>query len=126
MGIQIVACCDRCRQAATSDTYFGPLTDEEYAARVLAEHGPAEADRLAEMHKAIAGSAGWRRRAASGYTLHAVRRRHGMTCIVIGDETGWRWQVWRDGEHRALRSIQGPPAPNAGEAVRLASALAGG
>jgi hypothetical protein len=114
-------CCDECRWVAAGGRR-GPLTDDEYAAWVEYQHGPAEADRLAEMYKAIANHDGWRRQAASGYNLHAIRRQGDTTSIVIGDETGWRWQVWRG--HKAIRSILGPPAASAEEAFRLADEFA--
>jgi hypothetical protein len=114
-------CCDECRWVAAGGRR-GPLTDDEYAAWVLFQYGPVEADRLADMYKAIAGRDGWRRQAASGYNLHAIRRQGDTTSIVIGDETGWRWQVSRG--RKAVRSILGPPAASAAEAVRLADEMA--
>lgn len=123
LGTQDLNRCDECRWTAAGG-HRGPLTDDEYAEWVLVTCGPAETDRLAEMYKALAGSDGWRRQPTSGYTLHAIRRQNAITCIVIGDETGWRWQVWRDGDHRAVRSIQGPSAPSAAAAVALAGELA--
>lgn len=102
------------------------LNDEEYAAWVLYKYGPAEAERLAELYKAITGRDGWRRHVTTAYTQHAICRRNGITCIVFRfkDESGWRWQVWRDGTHRAVRSAGEPAAATAEEAVRLADELA--
>ncbi|MEU8158148.1 hypothetical protein AB0B94_31220 [Micromonospora sp. NPDC048986] len=94
--------------------------DEKHAARVLANYGPATAARLAEMYKAIDGQDGWIRNAYSGYALHAIRIHGDLTSIVVGDETGWRWQVWRTNKG-PLRPFEEPPAPSAAEAVRLAN-----
>lgn len=113
-------CCDEWRWVDAGGRR-GPLTDDEYTAWVLFQYGLTEADRLAEMYKAVAEREGWRRQTASGYTLHAIRRQGDITRIVIGDEAGWRWQVWRG--HKAIRSILGPPAASAAEAVRLADSL---
>jgi hypothetical protein len=118
-------CCDECRWV-TAGGRRGPLTDAEYADWVLWKYGQAEADRLAEMYKAIADHDGWRRQEATGYTLHAIRRQDCTTSVVIGDETEWRWQVWRTGRHDPTRSILGEPAATAEEAVRLADELAAG
>jgi len=98
-----------------------PLTDDEHAAWMLHHHGPEAADRLADMHKAIAtGAPGWHRRRGSGYLHHAIRQADGHTSIIVWDPTGWAWQVWRHGDHNPARPIQGPPAATAAEAVRLA------
>ncbi|MEU4640867.1 hypothetical protein [Micromonospora sp. NPDC023814] len=102
------------------------LTDDEHAAWVLHKYGQADADHLAALHAAISGRHGWHRRAASGYAQHAICRRNGITSIVFRSraEAGWRWQVWRDGDHQAVRSARGPVAATAEEAVRLADELA--
>lgn len=115
-------CCDECRWVNAGGRR-GPLTDQEFADWVLFQHGPATADRLTEMYKAIAGREGWHRSGSSGYTLHAMRKQSGTIAIVIGDDDGWRWQVWHDGDHTPARPIQGPPAQTAAEAVRLADDL---
>ena len=99
---------------------YDPGSDAAHAAFILRKDGPAVAARLDEMHKAIGGLGHWRRRRSSGYACHAITCRDGHTAIVIGEATGWYWQVYRDGRHGPLRDIRDTPALTADEAMRLA------
>ncbi|AXH89388.1 hypothetical protein [Micromonospora aurantiaca] len=100
---------------------YDPYSDDRHAAW-LAEREPHRVAQFAELRAAYADRPTWKRVRRTGYASHAITIRDGHTAVVIGESTGWWWQVYRTGG-RCVRDIHDTPAPTAAEAMRLADRL---
>lgn len=103
----------------TDGAIYDPDSDDNHAAW-LAAHRPEKAAQFAELRATLADRPAWMRHRRSGYTAHAVTARNGYTAIVVGDPSGWAWQVYRTGGDRPLRDIRDTPAGTAADALALA------
>ncbi|WBB73219.1 hypothetical protein O7602_26625 [Micromonospora sp. WMMD1128] len=98
---------------------YDPDSDDRHAAW-LAEHRPDRVAQFAELRAAYADRPAWRSVRRTGYASHAITIRREHVAIVIGEHSGWWWQVYRVGGSRPVRDIHGTPAATAAEAMRLA------
>ena len=109
----------------TDGRVYDPHSDENHAAWIQRTYGTDDRRmaQFGELRAALADNPTWRRYRRTGYASHAITVRAGCVAVVIGDPSGWAWQVYRTDGDRPLRDIRDTPAESAAVALRLADAF---